>query len=524
MSTPAGSGEKPGCSIPSISQSDESQSQYSGKGTAEDPFIVEWRPDDKENPLNFSDARKWLITSIVTASVFAVALTSSAYTSFSEQVQEQFGTNSELFLAGVALFVLGFAIGPAVWAPLSELYGRKVIFIVSHGVMTGFIGAAAGSTNIAQLLVFRFFAGIFGASPLTNSGGTIADVFPASKRGLAMSLFATAPFMGPTVGPIIGGFMTITVGWRWVQGFCCIFVGVIWAIGTIILPETYGPVLLERRAAKLSKETGQVYISVLEKDKTTTVSHVFNKSILRPWVLLSLEPIVLIASSYLAILYGILYMFFAAFPIVYEEGRGWDSGIGSLSFLGLVAGMMTGLIYCLADDVWRYQKLCKNITPESRLPQAMSGAVALPIGMFAFAWTNYPSIHWSASIILSSPFGFGMVAVFISLFNYLLDSYTIYAASVLAAGAILRSLLGAAFPLFTTYMYRNLGNHWASSIPAFLTLLMLPFPFVMYNYGEKVRMKCKYSAESAQIIASMSQGSKLPAKEGKQEHTEENEA
>lgn len=519
MSERVDSVKKSGGSIPSLS--DESRPEYSGKGTTDDPFIVEWEMNDKENPLNFSNTRKWIITSIVTVSVFAVALTSSAYTSSSEEVQKQFSISSELFLAGVALFVLGFAIGPAVWGPLSELYGRRIIFIISHGVMTAFIGAAAGSSSITQLLVFRFFAGTFGASPLTNSGGTLADVFPASKRGLAMSLFATAPFMGPTVGPIIGGFMTITVGWRWVQGFCCIFVGAIWIIGIVILPETYGPVLLKRRAAKLSDETGQVYISVLEKGKTTSIAQVFNKTILRPWVLLFWEPVVLIASSYLAILYGILYMFFAAFPIVYEQGRGWNAGIGSLSFLGLVVGMILGLIYCIVDDMWRYQKPGKRITAESRLPPAMSGAVALPIGMFAFAWTNSPSIHWSASIILSSPFGFGMVTVFISLFNYLLDSYTIYAASVLAGGAILRAFLGAAFPLFTTYMYRNLGIHWASSIPAFLTLLMLPFPFVMYKYGDKVRMKCKYSAESARIMMSMSKSSKAPLKGGKEKDNEE---
>lgn len=177
-------------------------------------------------------------------------------------------------------------------------------------------------------------------------------------------------------------------------------------------------------------------------------------------------------------------MFLGAFSIVYEQKRGWNAGIGGLSFLGLAVGMCLGLLHTIIDN-GRYKKLGKSATPESRLPPCMLGAVCLPIGMLAFAWSNSPTIHWSVSIILSSPFGFGAVLVFMSCLNYLLDAYTIYAASVLAAGAMLRSFFGAAFPLFTSQMYANLGIHWASSVPAFLTVLCLPFPFVMWKFGRE---------------------------------------
>ncbi|KAL2150162.1 hypothetical protein VTH82DRAFT_7838 [Thermothelomyces myriococcoides] len=474
---------------------------YEGKGTASDPYVVEFAKNDPTNPMNFSETRKWFITSIVTLSVFAITLTSSAYSASAQQIQAEFGADSEMFALGIALFVLGFAVGPAFWAPLSELYGRQILFIISHAVMTAFVGATAGCKNMASLLVFRFLAGTFGASPLTNAGGVIADLFPISQRGLASSIFATAPFMGPVLGPVLGGYVTITIGWRWVQGICCIFVGVVFVAGTLLLPETYAPVLLHRRAKSLSQATGAFYISVIEKERgDVTMSDVFATTLKRPWVLLFLEPIVLIASIYLSILYGTIYMFFGAFPIVYQENRGWDAGSGSLAFLGLAVGMLLGLLYTINDNK-RYNKLGDTATPESRLPPAMIGAVALPIGMFAFAWTNYPSIHWSASIILAAPFGFGTVLVFISILVYLLDSYTIYAASVLAAGAMLRALFGFAFPMFTVHMYHNLGIHWATSIPAFLTLACLPFPFVMYKYGPQIRMKCKYAHEAAVLIA-----------------------
>jgi hypothetical protein len=148
----------------------------------------------------------------------------------------------------------------------------------------------------------------------------------------------------------------------------------------------------------------------------------------------------------------------------------------------------------------RYAKKCSETTdrlaPEVRLPPSMVGGIALPIGLFWFAWTNSASVHWMAPIAAGAPFGFGMVLVFLSVFNYLIDSYTIFAASVLAANSALRSLFGAAFPLFTTYMYSNLGIHWASSIPAFLSLICVPFPFILYKYGAQIRQRCTFAAEA----------------------------
>ncbi|KAK5791522.1 hypothetical protein VI817_006831 [Penicillium citrinum] len=372
--------------------------------------------------------------------------------------------------------------------------------------MVAFLGGSAGSQNIATLLILRFFAGTFGASPLVNSGGTIADLFPPAQRGLALTVYCVAPFLGPVLGPVMGGFISENIGWRWVQGVCTIFIGVVGILGVVFVPETYGPVLLQNRAKHLSKTTANVYISVLEKSQgKKKPSEVFKRALFRPWIFLFLEPIVLVASVYMAIIYGTVYMFMGAMPIVYNEDRGWSEGIGGLSFLGITVGIIFGLLYAIWDNNTRYMKLIlsKSATAESRLPPAIIGGVALPIGMFAFAWTNFPSIHWSVSIILSAPFGFGCVLVLLPIMNYLIDSYTIYAASVLAAAAIFRSVIGAVFPLFTTQMYHNLGIHWASSIPAFLTLACMPFPLIMYRYGEQVRMKCKYSFEAAETMKKM---------------------
>lgn len=222
---------------------------------------------------------------------------------------------------------------------MSELWGRQILYISTYGALTAFNAGAAGANSMTTLLVLRFFAGAFGSSPLTNAGGVIADMFPAKERGLALSIFSAAPFLGPTLGPIVGGFLGQAEGWRWVEGLMAIFTGVLWIIGAILIPETYPPVLLRKRAKLLSKETGKVYRSRGDVDLgPISAGHAFKTALSRPWILLVREPIVLLLSIYMAIVYGTLYMMFGAFPIVFQEGRGWNEGVGGLAFLGVAVG------------------------------------------------------------------------------------------------------------------------------------------------------------------------------------------
>lgn len=398
-------------------------------------------------------------------------------------------------------------LGPLLWAPLSELFGRQLLFTGTYCALTAFNCGTAGANNIQTLIILRFFAGSFGSSPLTNAGGVIADMFPAKQRGLAMSLFAAAPFMGPVLGPIIGGFLGMNAGWRWVMGFLGAFSGAVWIFGTLLIPETYPPVLLRRRAERLSKITGKVYESKLDIERgKVNLLESLKVSLSRPWILLFKEPIVFLLSLYMAIIYGTLYMLFAAYPIVYQETRGWNQGIGGLPFLGIAVGMICAVIYTIPDNK-RYIKTEENhdgfAPPEARLPPCLVASIAIPVGLFWFAWTNYPSIHWMASIAAGVPFGFGMVLVFLGIMNYLIDAYTIFAASVLAANSVLRSVFGAVFPLFTTYMYEGLGIHWASSIPAFLAVACIPFPFLFYKFGPAIRKRCKYAAQSDAFMRSL---------------------
>lgn len=204
-----------------------------------------------------------------------------------------------------------------------------------------------------------------------------------------------------------------------------------------------------------------------------------------------------------------LYLFFSAYPIVFQEYRHWSPGVGGLPFLAVAIGVMISWAVVVPDSFRYGRRLAASgklrLAPEIRLETAMIAAVLVPVGLFWFAWTNGPEVHWLASTAAGVPFGLGMSLIFTMALLYLIDAYTTYAASALAACALVRALLAFAFPLFAPDMYRNLGLHWASSIPAFLALICLPIPFLFYRYGHKIRQYCKYSAESEAFVDKMIQ-------------------
>jgi len=428
---------------------------YAGNGTADDPYIVDYLHNDSQDAMNFSKGRKWAIAILQSLSTFSVTFASSVYVSGIEGVSQRFDVSAEVATLGLSLFVLGFALGPLIWAPLSEVYGRKSIFVVSYAAYTAFSVAAACAPNITTLLVLRFFASAFGSSSMTNTGGVIADMFSRAERGLATGLFVTAPFLGPALGgftisrcclpccrllilydflvllagPIAGGFLGETQGWRWILGLIAILGGVTWIVTMLVTHETYAPFILRSRAKALSRVTGSIYVSRLDAEQPSkTLSQELSVSFTRPWILLFREPIVLLASLYVSIIYGTLYMFFAGFPIVFQVARGWSQGTAGLPFAGVAIGVCLATLVAGVDNK-RYARLCAAsevdgaaVEPEARLRTAMVGSIVLPIGLFLFAWTTYPSVHWIVPIIGAMLFSCGLVLVFISLMSYLVDS------------------------------------------------------------------------------------------------------
>ena len=166
-------------------------------GRPEEYQLVTFKENDPENPKNFSKAYKWWCTMIVALTCFAVAFNSAVITADLVGVSEEFNVSEEVSLLTITLFVVGFGVGPMAFAPLSEIFGRRILYATTLLVAVIFIIPCAVADNIATLLVCRLIDGIAFSAPMTLVGGTLADLWRSEERGVPMAAFSAAPFIGP---------------------------------------------------------------------------------------------------------------------------------------------------------------------------------------------------------------------------------------------------------------------------------------------------------------------------------------
>ncbi|DAA77192.1 TPA_exp: putative MFS multidrug transporter [Trichophyton benhamiae CBS 112371] len=465
-------------------------------GKIEDYKLVTFTVGDPENPKNWSKAYKWYCTMVVALTCFVVAFCSSVITADFKDLMEEFHVSQEVALLTITVFVIGFGVGPMAFSPASELVGRKPVYVSTVFLAVVFIIPCAVSKNIGTLLVCRLIDGIAFSAPMTLVGGTLADLWRTEERGVPMAAFSAAPFIGPAIGPLVGGFLSDAAGWRWLYWIQLILAGVVFLLITFTLPETYTPTILAKRAKKLQREKNDTsYVTEADLD-SRPMGEKLRIFMIRPFQLLFLEPIVFFLSLYMAMLYGLLYMFFVAYPIVYEEGKGYSASTTGLMFIPLAIGVVSSSFFAPLINKHYLTLVTKhNGKPpaETRLIPMMLSCWFIPIGIFIFAWTSYPHLHWIGPAIGGFPVGFGFIFLYNSCNNYLVDTYQHQAASALAAKTFLRSIWGACCVLFTTQMYERLGDQWASSLIAFLALACCAIPFVFYYKGDSIRRHSKYA-------------------------------
>lgn len=259
----------------------------------------------------------------------------------------------------------------------------------------------------------------------------------------------------------MGGFITQShLGWRWTAWITLIMASGFGLIALAIVPETYGPVILKRRAQRLRHETKNWALHAKIEEGQTSFNDIVQKYIFRPAQMIPQEPILLLVTIYMALIYGILYLFFEAYPISFQEERGWNDGVGALPFLSIFVGILAGSALVAVNTKIRYARLHAesggHVPPEERLILMAVGGCVLPVGLFWFGWTSSPNITWVPQVLAGGPIGFGIFLIFMSL--DLIDVYLMYANSALAANTFLRSLFGAGFPLFAVQMVRSLTH------------------------------------------------------------------
>ncbi|KAK2066155.1 major facilitator superfamily transporter [Colletotrichum caudatum] len=471
--------------------------------------LVEFLPNDPENPRNWSDLKKVLVSCQLCLLVVAVYAGASIYTVGSEGVQARFGVSDTVALLGLTVFVLAYGIGPMVWSPLFEVprIGRNSIFIPSLVVFILAQVPAALATSIGMLLLFRFIAGFFGSPILGSADGILTDMYESRKHTYAILGFALVGICGPTLGkpglhlrPIIGGFAVQAKGWQWTMWIVSWVSTLVLVLLVLFLPETSADNILYRRTMRLRKATGDVGFvceAQLEADNRRGVE-LLKAHLIRPFTLVLTEPAVLLLNLHSSFTYGLMYIWFEALPLAYKEIYHFDMGMATLALLGLIVGVLVAVIPFLIYYRMRIEPNYDrdgNVKPEKHLHLAMIGCLLLPGSLIWFGWTARPSIHWAVPIVGSSFFTAGAVMLYISFLNYLAESYPDHMASVLAGHELFTSMWGATFPLLIPTMHHRFGVLGSSMILSIIAMAFVPVPYILAMWGPKLRKNSSYAAK-----------------------------
>ncbi|EKG12399.1 Major facilitator superfamily [Macrophomina phaseolina MS6] len=285
-----------------VEKGDPSREKAKADSPPNDPNVVSWDgPEDPANPKNWSLRRKWAACLVVSSFTFISPVSSSMVAPALTSISKDLGVTKEIEEAlMLSIFVLAYAIGPLILGPLSEVYGRVLVLQLANAFYLAWNLGCGFAKSPGQMMAFRFLSGLGGSAPLAIGGGTLSDMFKPEQRGKAISVYSLAPLIGPAAGPIAGGFIAENTTWRWVFWATSICDALIQFVGFFYLQETYAPVLLKWKAARLRKETGnQELRSEFDTDKT--ISKVLGIALIRPFRLLFTQPIIQFLALYVSL-------------------------------------------------------------------------------------------------------------------------------------------------------------------------------------------------------------------------------
>ncbi|KFX96837.1 hypothetical protein O988_05148 [Pseudogymnoascus sp. VKM F-3808] len=455
-----------------------------------DLIVLRFVEGDKEDPFNWSRAKKARITLILCCMTLFIGLATTAYSSGINRMTREFGVSVEKGQLGLFTFNMTCALAPLFLAPFCELVGRRVVYVGAYAFFViVFIGLALGK-NIGTILVMRALSGLFGCVGTILVGGTFSDIYRPDYRALPMALFSYVAILGTVAAPIYAGFIDETLGWRWIEGIQGLSNIPLLILSLLFLPETRGGVTLHKRAKALNSAIGgDMYCSHSDLD-ARTIKEMLHSSSVKAVKMLVTEPVVLSFGLWIGFAWAVTFLFLSVIPITYQEKRGWNEGIGGLPYISLCIGVTIGFAANFLQ-IRKYNSIMKSgqgkVLPESRLYGAMCGACFLPIGLFIYSFTQYSQLSWVGPTIALAPIAIGIFFIFESTYSYTSDCYGEHSSSAIAGQGLMRNTLGAVTPLFASQFFRNVGSQYAGLILALFGTLLTFIPFVMFKYGHKLR-------------------------------------
>ncbi|KUJ07884.1 MFS general substrate transporter [Mollisia scopiformis] len=471
------------------------------KKTTDGIILVDWyTSDDPANPQNWSPRKRGFVIFVMCAYTWVVYTGSSIYAAGEGGVMKQFTVNATEAILPLSLYVLAYGVGPLLFAPLSEIpiIGRNPLYYITFILFFALSFPTAVVENFAGLLVLRFLQGFFGSPALANAGATFSDMYSLLYVPYTLSWWVFSAWAGPALGFLIAGFAISAENWRWSLWEIVWMAAPILILLLTVTPETSTPNILLRRAQRLRKITGDSRLQAQSEidQRHLTVSGVAIDALIKPIEITLKDPAILFVNIYTSLFYGIYYTFFEVFPIVFAPIYGFNLGEIGLAFLACQVGAGIGLItyfcylhwYMIPDNIKNGLR-----AQEHRLVPGIIGSFMLPIGLFIFAWTARPNIHWIVPLIGVVIFVVGMFFILQSIFVYVPLSYPKYAASLFAGNDLCRSAMAAGSTLFARPLFLNLGVGKGVSVLAGLSTLGIFGMITIFFIGAKLRARSKFA-------------------------------
>ncbi|CAR26730.1 ZYRO0B16808p [Zygosaccharomyces rouxii] len=473
------------------------------KGKYSDPFLVEFRgATDPEHPHNWSTIKRFVVVFNVMVLTCVTYMGTSFYTPGQDLIEKEFHVGHVVGTLNLSLYILGFGLGPLIFGPLSEFvaFGRQRLFIVTLFLFAMLQIGCALVRNIAGLVILRFLAGIFCSPSLANGAAAVGDVVRPRHVPVVLGLWAIGALVGPSTGPLLGSSMVVAKNWRFMFWLLMWISSATLVLMVFTYPETNEDSILYRRCQRIRRLTGdnRYYTVKSREEEKLNWKDICITTLYRPFEMIIKEPIVIALNVYHAVEYGVFYLFFEAFPIVFGDVYHFTRVELGVSYMGFCVGCITAYGVAMVFSCWYAAKKMSNntFTPETHLVLMIWVCWTLPLSLFLFGWAA--SVHWILPMISEVIFIIGQFNIFQSVFSYMAISYPKYMASAFAGNNLCRSGFACAFPLFGKAMYNNLAIDgypvgWGSSIVGFCCLALSLVPFVLYRYGAYLRSKSRFA-------------------------------
>lgn len=448
--------------------------------------------DDPAHPRFWPTWWRWFVASVYAFLQTFVLLTSTTYVSAEFLVEERYGVSTQVATLGQSMFIVGNSVGAIFLGPVSDINGRKWVYVVSIALYAILNIGTALSRNMPMLVIFMFLIGAAGSTAVSNFAGTITDLFgDTDGASQAMALFVVSANAGPSIGSPVGEWIAenTNMGLNWIF-WINVIIGGVFAGVLCFMPETLPALVIG------GKKGVQTIENLGARKSTSYVMREIGFITTMAVKLMVFEPVITFLAIFNGFAYGLLFLYLDGVFDVFAVNNGLSYIGADLTYLNFIVGV--AITFCIVPiQTWLYRrdraKHGGKGRPEARFLLSLVLVWGFPISLLWFAFTSTGNTSYWSPIIAGTLLGISDPLLWLAMLSYVASAYPAVAASAMAAFLVPSFFLAAAFCHIGVIMFDNLSTQWAMAILGFCSLGFPALTYIIYFFGERIRARSKYA-------------------------------